>query len=80
MAGPFFAARGSTADGIIILPDLRRLTIYVGRGHLNIPALAQCAEARFENFRPLGEVTIVFENQPGAGVALRLEMESLKEF
>ena len=77
-AGPFFAALGSTADGIIIHSDLRRLKIYVGRGHLDIPALTQCAEARFENSRPLGEVTIVFENQPGAGVAL--EMESLKEF
>lgn len=76
--GPFFAALGSMADGVILLPELRRLSIYVGRGHLHVSALARCSEVRFEHSRPLGEVTIVFEEEPGESVILGVE--SLKEF
>ena len=76
--GPFFAALGSTADGNVLLPELRRLTIYIGREDLDVGALIQCSGVRFDHSRPLGEVTIVFEKQPGKGVIL--EMELLKGF
>ena len=60
---PFFTALGAAMDGPILLPGLRRLTIYIGCGDLDVPALVRCAEARFENSRPLGEVTVIFENE-----------------
>ena len=75
---PFFAALCPTTDGPILLPGLRRLTLYVRRGDLNISALTQCAETRFERSRSLGEVTIVFENEPEAD-EIR-EVESLGRF
>ena len=71
--GPFFAALGSTADSNVLLPELRRLTIYVGSGYLDVAALIQCAGARFEHSRSLGEVTIVFEEQPKAGTIRKVE-------
>ena len=75
---PFFATLGATVDGATLLPGLRRLTIYVGCGDLDVSALIQCAKARLECSRPLGEVTIIFENEPGADVIR--EVESLREF
>jgi hypothetical protein len=75
---PFFATLGATVDGAALLLGLRRLTIYVGCGDLDISALIQCAKARLECSRPLGEVTIVFENEPGADVIR--EVESLRKF
>jgi hypothetical protein len=75
---PFFATLGATVDNGILLPGLRRLTIYAGHGDLDVPALIQCAKARKGYSRPLGEVTVVFEEEPGAG--LIQEVESLGEF
>ena len=63
---PFFAALGATADDHIPLPGLRKLTIYVGYGDLDVSTLVRSAEARLERSQPLGEVTIVFENEPEA--------------
>jgi len=74
---PFFAKLGSTVDDILLL-GLRRLTIYVGCWDLDVPALIQCAKARKENSRPLGEVTIVLEEEPGADFIQ--EVELLREF
>ena len=74
---PFFATLGATVDGAALLPGLRRLTIYVGCGDLEISALIQCAEVRLESSRPLGEVTIIFENEPGTDVIR--EVESLRK-
>jgi len=64
---PFFAALGAPADVGVLLPGLRRLTIHVGRGDLDPSALVRCAKARKGCFQPLGEVTVVFEEEPGAG-------------
>jgi hypothetical protein len=75
---PFFATLGATVDGATHLPGLREFTIYVGCGDLNALALAECARARLEHSRPLGKVTIVFENEPEAD--LIREVESLREF
>ena len=75
---PFFTTLGSTVDDGIILPGLRRLTIYVGCGDLDVPALIRCAKARKEHSRPLLEVTVVWEEEPGADFVQ--EVESLKEF
>ena len=74
---PFFWALGATAVDDVLL-GLRRLKIYVGYGTLDVLALIQCARVRKEHSRPLGEVTIVFENEPGADVIR--EMKSLGEF
>ena len=73
---PFFAALGGTKDGAILLPGLRRLTIYVGWGDLDTSALIRCAKARFESSRPLKEVAIVSEDEP-EGCVIR-EVESLR--
>jgi len=54
---------------------LQKLTDHVGCRDMDISALIQCAKARKEHFRPLGEVTVVLEKGPGAGI--RDEMESL---
>jgi len=75
---PFFQTLGETVNGGILLPALQRLTVYVGCGDVDIPALIQCTKARKEHFRPLGEVTVVWERDPEAGV--RDEVESLREF
>ena len=61
---PFFSTLGATVDGGVLLPRLRKLTIYVGRGDLDVSALIQCAEARKEHFQPIGEVVVVFEDEP----------------
>ena len=75
---PFFMTLGTTVDGTAPLPGLRKLTIYVGCGNLDISALIQCARARLECSRPLKEVTIIFEDEPGADVIQ--EVQSLREF
>ena len=75
---PFFAALGATTDDPIPLPGLRKLTVYVGYGDLDASTLVQCAEARFGHSRPLGEVTIVFDNEPEAGMIP--VVESLRGF
>jgi len=74
---PFFSALGVTSDGGIILPRLRRLTIYIGRDDLDVLALIQCAKARKERYRPFG-VTLVFEEKLGADLVERVE--SLRAF
>ena len=73
---PIFATLGSKIGDAVLLPGLRRLTIYVGDGDLDILALIQCAKARKEHSRPLGEVTITFENEPGADVIQEVELVS----
>ena len=75
---PFLQTLGETVDGGILLPALQRLTVYVGCGDMDVPALIQCTKERKEHFRPLGEVTVVWEKDPGTGV--RDEVESLREF
>jgi hypothetical protein len=75
---PFFATLGATVGDGILLPALRRLTIYVGYGDLDVTALIQCAKARKGYSRPLGEVTVVFEKEPGVDAIQ--EVESLREF
>jgi hypothetical protein len=75
---PFFTTLGAIADGAVLLPGLRKLTIYVGCGDLDVSALIQCAKARLKCSQPFGEVTIIFENEPGADVIR--EVESLREF
>ena len=75
---PFFAILGAAVDDGLLLPGLRRLTIYVGYVDLNASALMQCAKARKEHSPSLKEVTVVFEREPGAGVIQ--EVESIGEF
>ena len=75
---PFFTTLGTTVNGGVLLPGLQRLTIYVGCGDLDVPALIQSAKSRKEHFRPLGEVTVVLEEDPGANVMQ--EVELLREF
>jgi len=76
--GPIVATLGAAMDGRILLPELRRLTIYVGRGDLDVPALVRCARTRKEHSRPLGEVTIVFKEL--VTTDLIREVELLREF
>ena len=75
---PFLQTLAVTVDGGFLLPALQRLTVYVKCGDMVVPALIQCTKARKEHFRPLGEVTVVWGEDPGARV--RDEMESLREF
>ena len=75
---PIFAALDTTTGDGVLLPVLRRLTIYVGCGDLDVPALVRCAKARKEHSRPLGMVTIVLEEV--ATEHLIREVESLREF
>jgi len=75
---PFLQMLGEAVDGGILLPALQKLTVYVGCGDMDVSALIECAKARKEHFRPLGEVTVVWEMDPGAGV--RREVESLGGF
>jgi len=75
---PFFTMLGSTVDDGIILLGLRRPTIHVGCGDLDISALIRCARVRKEHSRPLLEVTVVWEEEPGADFVQ--EVESLREF
>ena len=76
--GPFFAMLGATVDGGTLLPGLRNLTIYVGCGELHVSALARCAKARKEDFRPLEKVTVVWGDDPRAEVMQ--EVEPLRRF
>lgn len=73
---PFYAtlALGATADGGILLPELRRLTTYAGHGDVDFLALIRCAKARQEHSRPLERVTIVFNEEPGAHLVRGLEL------
>ena len=71
---PFSEALGMAMDGGILLPALRRLTIYVFYGDLDIIDLIQCARMRKECSRPLGEVTIVFEEAATTDLALKVEL------
>ena len=75
---PFFTTLGATVDDEILLPELESLTIYVGHGDLDVPTLVQCAKMRKEGSQPLGEVTVVFEKDPGDDVMQ--EVESVREF
>ena len=70
---PIFVTLGVDVDNVILLPGLHRLTIYVGSGDLDAPALIQCVKARNEHSMSLGEVAIVFEKEPGADVIRGLE-------
>ena len=62
--GPLFVALGTPAGDGILLPGLRRLTIYVGLGNVNLPKLVRCAKVRKEYSQPFGKVTVVFEEEP----------------
>ena len=75
---PIFVTLDVDTDNAILLPGLRRLTIYVGCGDLDASALIQSAKARNELSRSLMEVAIVFEKEPGADVIRGLE--PLREF
>ena len=75
---PIFTTLGATADRGILLPGLRRLTVYVGYGDLDTLTLIRCAKARREHSQPLGEVIVVWEKEPGGDVMQAVE--SLKEF
>ena len=63
--GPYFQALGAAVDGGILLPGSQKLTAYVWCGNMDVSALTQCTKARKEHFRPLREVTIVWETDPG---------------
>ena len=76
--GPFFATLNVKTDDDILLPELRRLTVYVGCGDLDLSALVQCAKSREEHSRGLEEVTIIFGSKPKTEVVRALE--SLREF
>ena len=60
------------------LPGLQKLTAHTGCGDMDVSALIQWMRTRKEHFRPLGEVTVVWEKDPRARV--RDEVESLREF
>ena len=76
---PIFTTLQATVDdGRLLLPGLKRLTIYVGIGDLDVSALIQCAKARKGLLQSLGEVTIVWKKDPGVDV--KQEVESLREF
>ena len=75
--GSFLSALVVVADDRIPLPTLRRLTVFVGQWGLDVPALIQCAKTRKEHSRPLGQVTIVFE-EPKAEFIEGVEL--LREF
>ena len=75
---PLFTALGMTVNSGILLPGLRRLSIDVGYGDLNVSTLFQCAKARKEHSRLLEEVTIVWGEDPGADVIQAVE--SLREY
>jgi len=74
---PIFSMLNTATDDGVLLPRLRRLTIYVGCGDLDVLALVRCSKARKEYFRPLGEVAIVFTEPAVSG--LIAEVESLRE-
>jgi len=74
----FFSTLGVAADDEVLLPGLRRLTIFVGCEYLDVSAFIQCLKARKEQSRSLCEVTVVFEKEPEADLVEA--MESLGEF
>ena len=76
--GPFFSTLGSTTENSLLLPELRRLTIYVGYWGMDVSALLQCVRARKEYSQPLGKVIIVFPKEPGDDVVKGVE--SVREF
>jgi len=75
--GLVFSALVAAADDRVPLPRLRRLTVFLGLSGLDVPAHIQCAKTRKEHSRPLGEVTIVFEEPK---VEFVEGVELLKEF
>ena len=75
---PFFVTLGETVTGGVLLPGLKRLTVYTGCGDLNVSSLIRCTKARKERFQQLGEVTVVWKKEPGVDVVQ--EVESLREF
>ena len=81
---PFSTALGMTAaidaGGGILLPALRRLTIYAVCGDFDIPDLIRCAKARKKHSRALEEVTIVFGEVGVAAPGLIRSVEPLREF
>lgn len=76
--GPFFSTLGQTTDNGLLLPELRKLTVYVGCRRMDHSALAQCIKARSEHFQPLGEVTIIFPKEPED--CMVNGVESVREF
>ena len=62
--GPVFSALCVTMGGTLLLPRLRRVTIYEGCGGLNFGPLTQSAIARKQLSRPLEELTIIFDYEP----------------
>jgi len=75
---PFLTTLGMPVDDGVLLPRLRKPTVPVGSGDLDVPALIQCVKARKEHSRPLGGVTVVLEKEQGTGLTEGLE--SLREF
>ena len=82
--GPIFAVLDVTMGAVVLLSGLRRLTIHVGWGDLDVSGLIRSAKTRkeYKYSQPLGEVTIIFENHPGADVireveSLRMSVEEL---
>ena len=76
--GPIFAVLDATMDDIVLLPGLRRLTVYVGWGDLNVSTLMRSAKTRKQYYQPLEEVAIIFENEPRSYVIQAVE--SLRAF
>ena len=74
---PFFTTLGATLDSGVLLPGLRRLTIYVGCGDLDVLTLIQCAKTR-KHSQPFGEVVVVWKKDPGGDVMQGVEL--LREF
>ena len=76
---PFFWTLGVATGNSVLLPHLRRLTVFTGRRDLDVPGLIQCAKARnLGRYRPLEEVTLVFEKEPGSGLVHGVEL--LRDF
>jgi len=75
---PVLTALLVKANGEVLLPGLKRFTIYVGFGELDVSALIRCIKARKEHFRQLEEVTVVWKKGPGD--AVMKGVESLTEF
>ena len=70
---PIFAVLCVPMGDTVLLPGLRRLTIYVGWGDLDVSTLIQALKIRRKYSLLLGEVTIIFEKEPGADVIRKVE-------